>query len=193
MGYSLGTFNDPIKINSTVLQTWQRILTAVPNSRLLLKGRMFNAYQGIETMKNMLLEAGIELDRVELRGFSKDYLREYWDVDIALDTFPYPGGGTTCAALYMGVPVITLGDGSHGGDFGISILKNIGMEACCSYSVDEYVEKTVLLASDRELLHDLHLQLRNIMKVSPLMDKEVYMRDLENNYRRIWQNYLQEE
>lgn len=193
-GYiTFGSFNDPIKVNSTVLQTWQRILTAVPNSRLLLKGRMFNAYQGVETMKNMLLKAGIELDRVELRGFSKDYLREYWDVDIALDTFPYPGGGTTCAALYMGVPVITLGDGSHGGDFGISILKNIGMEACCSYSVDEYVEKAVLLASDRELLHDLHLQLRNIMEASPLMDKEGYMRDLENNYRKIWQKYLQEE
>lgn len=175
------------------MQTWQRILTAVPNSRLLLKGRMFNAYQGIETMKNMLLDAGIELDRVELRGFSKDYLREYWDVDIALDTFPYPGGGTTCAALYMGVPVITLGDGSHGGDFGISILKNIGMEACYSYTMDEYVEKAVLLASDWELLHDLHLQLRNIMEASPLMDKEGYMRDLENNYRRIWQNYLQGE
>ena len=93
----------------------------------------------------------------------------------------------------MGVPVITLGDGSHGGDFGISILKNIGMEACCSYSVDEYVEKAVLLASDRALLHDLHLQLRNIMEVSPLMDKEGYMRDLENNYRKIWQNYLQGE
>ena len=143
-------------------------------------------------MKNMLLEAGIELDRVELRGFSKDYLREYWDVDIALDTFPYPGGGTTCAALYMGVPVITLGDGSHGGDFGISILKNIGMESCCSYSVDEYVEKAILLASDWELLHDLHIQLRNIMEASPLMDKEGYMRDLENNYRKIWKNYLQE-
>lgn len=193
-GYiTFGSFNDPIKVNSVVLQTWQRILTAVPNSRLLLKGRMFNAYQGIETMKNMLLDAGIELDRVELRGFSRDYLREYWDVDIALDTFPYPGGGTTCAALYMGVPVITLGDGSHGGDFGVSILKNIGMEACCSYSVDEYVEKAVLLASDRELLQDLHLQLRNIMEASPLMDKEGYMRDLENNYRKIWQNYLQEE
>lgn len=193
-GYiTFGSFNDPIKVNSTVLQTWQRILTAVPNSRLLLKGRMFNALYGIEKMKNMLLEAGIGLDRVELRGFSKVYLREYWDVDIALDTFPYPGGATTCAALYMGVPVITLGDGSHGGDFGISILKNIGMEACCSYSVDEYVEKAILLASDWELLHDLHLQLRNIMEASPLMDKESYMRDLENNYRKIWQNYLQEE
>ena len=93
----------------------------------------------------------------------------------------------------MGVPVITLSDGSHGGDFGISILKNIGMEACCSYTMDEYVEKAVLLAFDWELLHDLHLQLRNIMEASPLMDKEGYMRDLENNYRKIWQNYLQGE
>lgn len=193
-GYiTFGSFNDPIKVNSTVLQAWSKILSAVPNARLLLKGRMFNASYGIEQMANMLLETGIELDRVELRGFSKNYLHEYWDVDIALDTFPYPGGGTTCAALYMGVPVITLGDGSHGGDFGISILKNIGMEACCSYSVQEYIEKAVLLASDWELLDELHRQLRNIMDNSPLMDKQGYMRDLENNYRMIWQKYLQGE
>ena len=191
-GYiTFGSFNDPIKANTTVLQAWSKILSAVPNSRLLIKGRMFNASYGIEQMANMLLEAGIELDRVELRGFSKNYLHEYWDVDIALDTFPYPGGGTTCAALYMGVPVITLGDGSHGGDFGISILKNLGMDACCSYSVQEYIEKAVLLASDWELLDELHRQLRNIMDNSPLMDREGYMRDLENNYRMIWQKYLQ--
>ena len=193
-GYiTFGSFNNPIKVNSHVLQTWSKILLAVPQSRLLIKGQMFNASYGIEQMANMLLEAGIELDRVELRGFSKNYLHEYWDVDIALDTFPYPGGGTTCAALYMGVPVITLGDGSHGGDFGISILKNIGMEACCSYSVQEYIEKAVLLASDWDLLDELHRQLRNIMDSSPLMDREGYMRDLENNYRMIWQKYLQGE
>ena len=193
-GYiTFGSFNDPIKVNETVLQAWSKILSAVPNSRLLIKGRMFNASYGIEQMANMLLAAGIELDRVELRGFSKNYLHEYWDVDIALDTFPYPGGGTTCAALYMGVPVITLGDGSHGGDFGISILKNIGMEACCSYSVQEYIDKAVLLASDWELLDELHRQLRSIMDSSPLMDKEGYMKDLEHHYRMIWQKYLQGE
>lgn len=190
---TFGSFNDPIKANAAVLQSWSKILSAVPDSRLLIKGRMFNASYGIEQMKNMLLAAGIELDRVELRGFSKNYLPEYWDVDIALDTFPYPGGGTTCAALYMGVPVITLGDGSHGGDFGISILKNIGMEACCSYSVQEYIDKAVLLASDWELLDELHRQLRSIMDSSPLMDKEGYMKDLEHHYRIIWQKYLQEE
>lgn len=190
-GYiTFGSFNAPIKANSTVLWTWSKILSAVPNSRLLLKGFMFNNSCGIVHMKNMLLEAGIELDRVELRGFNNNYLYEYLDVDIALDTFPYPGGGTTCAALYMGVPVITLGDGSHGGDFGISILKNIGMEACCSYSVQEYIEKAVLLASDWELLDELHRQLRNIMDRSPLMDREGYMKDLENNYRMIWHRYL---
>ena len=192
-GYiTFGSFNAPLKANSTVLHTWAKILHAVPNSRLLLKGLMFNNSYGIIQMKNMLLEAGIELDRVELRGFNNNYLHEYWDVDIALDTFPYPGGGTTCAALYMGVPVITLGDGSHGGDFGISILKNLGMDVCCSYNVDEYVEKAVLLASDWELLDELHCHLRDIMEHSPLMDKKSYMMDLENNYRMIWQKYLQE-
>ena len=191
-GYiTFGSFNDPIKANHTVLQTWQKILAAVPNSRLLIKGRMFDAAYGIAIMKNMLSEAGINLDRVELRGFTKEYLREYYDVDIALDTFPYPGGGTTCAALYMGVPVITLGDGSHGGDFGISILKNLGMDVCCAYTQEEYIEKAVILASDAGLLDELHMQLRHIIQASSLMDRQGYMKDLEDNYRKIWKKYLQ--
>lgn len=106
---------------------------------------------------------------------------------VALDTFPYPGGGTTCDALYMGVPVVTLGDGSHGGNFGISLLKNIGLDFACSYSVEEYIQKALLLAQDRELLNALHLGLRNMMENSPIMNEKQYMQELEQGYKRIWQ------
>ncbi|MBQ5651610.1 MAG: UDP-N-acetylglucosamine-peptide N-acetylglucosaminyltransferase, partial [Selenomonadaceae bacterium] len=133
---------------------------------------------------------GISEERFELRGFSFNYLPEYYDMDIALDTFPYPGGGTTCDALYMGVPVITLGDGSHGGDFGISLLQNIGLDIACAFSVAEYIEKAKLLAGDFELLDALHLGLRKMMENSPLMDQAAYMRELEEGYRDIWQAYL---
>lgn len=190
-GYiTFGSFNNLTKVNDTVLQVWVAILQCVPESRLLLKGSLLGDEQGRELIRQKLLLFGLPESRFELRGFSELYLTEYYDMDIALDTFPYPGGGTTCDALYMGVPVITLGDGSHGGNFGISLLKNIGLDFCCAYNFEEYAEKAVQLASDVELVNVLHLGLRNMMQSSPVMDKKLYMEKLEQGYRCIWDRYF---
>ncbi|MBQ5845520.1 MAG: hypothetical protein IIW64_02620, partial [Selenomonadaceae bacterium] len=190
-GYiTFGSFNNLTKVNDTVLQIWVAILQCVPESRLLLKGSLLGDEQGRELIRQKLLSLGLSENRFELRGFSEPYLTEYYDMDIALDTFPYPGGGTTCDALYMGIPVITLGDGSHGGNFGVSLLRNIGLDFCCAYSCEEYVEKAVLLASDTELLNALHLGLRNMMQSSPVMDKKMYMQELESGYQHIFAGYL---
>lgn len=187
-GYiTFGSFNNLIKVNDVVLETWGAILRQVPESRLLLKCASLDDADIRELFRQKLLSLGLPEERFQLRGFSADYLPEYYDMDIALDTFPYPGGGTTCDALYMGVPVVTLGDGSHGGNFGISLLKNIGLDFACSYSVEEYIQKALLLAQDRELLNALHLGLRNMMENSPIMDEKQYMQELEQGYKRIWQ------
>ena len=190
-GYvTFGSFNNLSKVNDTVLAVWAEILRCVPGSRLFLKGDLLSDEEGREILRQKLVSLGIDEARLELRGFSRSYLTEYYEMDVALDTFPYPGGGTTCDALYMGVPVVSLGDGSHGGNFGISLLKNAGLDFCCAYSHEEYVEKAVLLAGDFELLDALHLGLRNMMSNSPLMNQAVYMCDLENGYKEIWQAYL---
>ena len=190
-GYiTFGSFNNFTKVNDTVLCVWADILHRLPESRLLLKCSLLGDREGRELVRQKLLSLGISEERFELRGFSQPYLTEYYDIDIALDTFPYPGGGTTCDALYMGVPVITLGDGSHGGNFGISLLKNIGLDACCAASVEEYIEKAALLAGDMELLEALHLGIRNMLMASPVMDKAGYMQELQQGYRLIWQRYL---
>ena len=187
-GYiTFGSFNNLIKVNDVVLEAWGAILRQVPESRLLLKCASLDDGDIRELFRQKLLSLGLSEERFQLRGFSADYLPEYYEMDIALDTFPYPGGGTTCDALYMGVPVVTLGDGSHGGNFGISLLKNIGLDFACSYSVEEYIQKALLLAQDRELLNALHLGLRNMMENSPIMNEKQYMQELEQGYKRIWQ------
>lgn len=187
-GYiTFGSFNNLIKVNDVVLEAWGAILRQVPESRLLLKCASLDDADIRELFRQKLLSLGLPEERFQLRGFSADYLPEYYEMDIALDTFPYPGGGTTCDALYMGVPVVTLGDGSHGGNFGISLLKNIGLDFACSYSVEEYIQKALLLAQDRELLNVLHLGLRNMMENSPIMNEKQYMQELEQGYKRIWQ------
>lgn len=190
-GYiTFGSFNNLTKVNDEVLVTWAKILHQVPGSRLLLKGDMFGSPEGCEIIRQKLISLNIEEARFDLRPFTLPYLEQYYEVDIALDTFPYPGGGTTCDALYMGVPVVTLGDGSHGGNFGISLLKNIGLDECCTYSRQEYIERAVLLASDYELLDALHRGLRNMMDKSPIINSAVYMRDLEEGYQKIWSEYV---
>ena len=189
-GYiTFGSFNNLIKVNDVVLETWGAILRQVPKSRLLLKCASLDDGDIWELFRQKLLSLGLPEERFQLRGFSADYLPEYYEMDIALDTFPYPGGGTTCDALYMGVPVVTLGDGSHGGNFGISLLKNIGLDCACSYSVEEYIQKALLLAQDKELLNALHLGLRNMMENSSIMNEKQYMQELEQGYKRIWQEF----
>lgn len=189
-GYiTFGSFNNLIKVNDVVLEAWGAILRQVPESRLLLKCASLDDADIRELFRQKLLSLGLVEERFQLRGFSANYLPEYYEMDIALDTFPYPGGGTTCDALYMGVPVVTLGDGSHGGNFGISLLKNIGLDFACSYSVEEYIQKAILLAQDKELLNALHLGLRNMMENSPIMDEKQYMQELEQGYKRIWQEF----
>ena len=190
-GYiTFGSFNNLTKVNDEVLMAWAEILHHVPGSRLLLKGDMLGSPEGCEIIRQKLISLNIKEARFDLRPFTLPYLEQYYEVDIALDTFPYPGGGTTCDALYMGVPVVTLGDGSHGGNFGISLLKNIGLDECCTYSKQEYVERAVMLAADYELLDALHRGLRNMMDKSPILNSDMYMKDLEDEYRKIWSEYV---
>ncbi len=192
-GYiTFGSFNDFPKVNDEVLRVWAEILRAVPDSRLLLKAKVFEREDSRELMLKRIQKAGIPLERVETRGTSKVYMPEYNDMDIALDTFPYPGGGTTCDALYMGVPVISLRGKSHGERFGASLLENIGLGELCADTREDYVKKAVSLARDCELVAVLHSNLRNMMRNSPLMNATSYMRNMEAAYDAVWERYVEE-
>ncbi|WP_303814495.1 hypothetical protein [Selenomonas ruminantium] len=185
-GYiTFGSFNNFTKVNDDVLSLWSEILRQVPNGRLLLKHRLMGTGEGRKYISNRLLRNGLPIERIEMRGLSSDYLAEYGDMDIALDTFPYPGGLTTCEALFMGVPVVTLIGDRHGSRFGLSFLSNLGISELAAKSNDEYVSIVVALAQDRELLITLRQNLRSMMKKSPLMDGKSYMRDLERLYQSL--------
>ena len=186
------SFNNFAKITDEMLQIWGGILRAVPGARLLLK----NVHPQRETLRRMQRraeQAGIDPVRLELRPGSKDYLRDYLDADIILDTYPYQGGGTTCEALCMGLPVVTLAGTRHGARFGVSLLQNAGLGELAADSVQAYAERAVLLAQDRELLTALHASVPRMMRASPLMDGAGYVRSVEAAYETIWERYLDEE
>ena len=184
-----GCFNNFHKITDGMLCLWHQLLERVPGARLLLKnvspdGRL------VEAMRQRALKAGFRPDQIDLRPGSWKYLDEYMDMDIALDTYPYPGGGTTCEALYMGVPVISLYGQRHGSRFGYSLLNNIGLGELAAAAPEDYVEKAAALASDEELLVALHGILRGRLQQSPVMDAGGYVREMESSYERIWAEWM---
>ena len=185
---TFGCFNNFAKVNDGILLLWKQIMEQSPDARLLLKHSLFASCEGREYTLQHLRRLGLSLERIEMRGFSADYLEQYHDIDIALDTSPYPGGLTTCEALYMGVPVVTLVGNRHGARFGYSFLANLGLTELAADSPQDYVSIAVQLSRNPDLLQQLRRTLRSMMHASPLMDGKQYMREIEIEYRRILEN-----
>ena len=187
---TFGSLNDFRKVTDDVLRAWARILDAVPGSRLLLKAGIFDDDYGASFAYERMHRAGIDWKRVDTEGRTDDYLRAYERIDIALDTFPYPGGGTTCDALYMGVPVVTLAGPSHHERFGKSLLVNAGHPELCAETVDDYVAIAAQLANDLPRLRHLHETLRRELRQSPVTDMAGYIVELEQHYQRMYWTWL---
>lgn len=182
-GYiTYGCFNNFSKVTDDMLVAWGKILAQVPKSRLLLKHKLFGDAAGRQYTLDRLAGCGIDRHRVELRNFSQDYLTQYGDMDIALDTFPYTGGMTTFEAMYMGVPVVSLYGASRGQRFGYSMLMNVGLGDMAADNVAEYIEIASALGKAPELVTELRSQLRTMVESSPLMDEAGYVRAMERIY-----------
>ena len=184
-----GSFNNFAKVNEELLYIWRAILERVPNSKLILKNKLCSLDEGKEIIKEKLSKMSLPFDRIELRPYSPDYLEQYREIDVALDTYPYTGGTTTCEALYMGVPVITLRGKTHGSRFSASILAAADISELIAHSPMDYVNKAVQLSRRKELLSAYHVGLREHMQNSALMDSKNYIRELEKIYRTIWENF----
>ena len=182
---TFGSFNNFTKVSDDMLALWRGVLERMKGARLVVKSKICSIAAGRKIVKERLQRFGIPLAQVELRPYSPDYLEQYADIDIALDTFPYTGGVTTCEALYMGVPVITKAGGTHGSRFSTSILENAGLSQLVARGDMEYVRKAVELADSPDILRRLHRDLRAHVEASPLMDAKGYMKDLEDIYREI--------
>lgn len=187
---TFGCFNNFSKVTDIMLGLWRQILAAVPDAHLLLKHSLLGMDEGRDDTLKRLRRLGWPDDmiaRVEFRGLSKDYLAQYGDMDIALDTAPYPGGLTTCEALMMGVPVVTLAPAGarHGARFGKSFLANIGMAELAAETPERYVALAVGLASDHDLLATLREILRPKLLASPLMDEARYVQNVEALFHRL--------
>ena len=175
-----------------MLRLWGRILAALPDSRLLLKSAGTGSTRVRQRIQQMLGESGIAPERLELRGYEADHLGHlalYERMDIALDTYPYHGTTTTCEALWMGVPVVTLAGHHHAARVGVSLLTNAGLPEFVTETPDDYVRVAVALARDLPRLAHLRATMRARLERSPLMDAPRFARDIEAAYREMWRQW----
>ncbi len=189
-GYvQFASFNQYVKITDEMIRVWAEILRRLPTARVLLKNDAYEKKDVVRVAHDRMKQLGLDMSRVQFERATRDYMLRYLDVDIALDTFPWPGGGTTCDALYMGVPVVSYYTERHSTRFAYSLLANIGLGDLASGSLSDYVATAVMLAENVDLLDALHRELRDRMKNSPVMDQVGYIREMEGYYRDIWARY----
>ena len=191
---TFGCFNNLAKITPEVLSTWARILAALPSAKIILKAPQLCDALLAAQVTTRLQTAGLDPQRVELRGKSnhRDHLASYADIDIVLDPFPYSGGLSTCEALWMGVPTITLPRRSFASRHTLSHQENAGLHGWAASSTSEYVALAVQRASDLDALAALRAGLRARVAASPLCDAPRFGRSLGAALRHAWRTWCEE-
>jgi predicted O-linked N-acetylglucosamine transferase (SPINDLY family) len=183
------SFNTLAKVNAETIRTWGGILAAIPESRLVIKAAALDFPDTVERLLDNCERGGIDPARIELRGWAADrrrHLEHYGGIDIALDTFPYNGTTTTCEALWMGVPVITLAGEMHMSRVGATLLRGLGLADLVARDAAEYANIAIALAADSARLKSLRATLRSRLLASPLLDHAGFTKKLEAHCRRVW-------
>ena len=189
---TFGSFNNPQKMSPLATATWSRILGQVPGSRLVLKSARIIDPSLRANFLQRFAAHGITAERIELRAPQPgmiDHLNSYAEIDIALDPFPYNGTTTTCEAMWMGVPMISLVGDHHAARVGFDLLSQVGLDDFAAPDIESYVAKAVALAADLPQRARLRQELRARMQASPLCDAPRFARAFEAALRQMWREW----
>jgi predicted O-linked N-acetylglucosamine transferase (SPINDLY family) len=189
-GYvTFGSMNNFAKVSSETITLWADILRAVPDSRLVIS----SVSEGASRLSIYALFAshGIEQHRLDLHGrlTFAEFRTLHGEIDIALDSFPFNGGTTTCETLWQGVPVVTLIGKTFVSRVGYMLLKAMALDDLAAADKHQYVDIAVTLARDVERLKSLRSGMRNRFNASPLRDEVTFTRDMEAAFREMWRTY----
>lgn len=185
---TFSSFQNLFKLNDSVLSLWAKVMHALPTARLRLQNKQMNSPSERFDLQRRLQEHGIDLDRVSIYGPSGRvaYFAAHSEVDIILDTFPYSGGTTTCEALWMGVPTLTLVGSTMLSRQGMSLLGCAGLDDWIADDGDAYVRLALEHATDVTGLAQLRSGLRERVRESPLFDGQLFARHFENALCEMW-------
>lgn len=177
---TFGSFNTSSKLNDRLLRCWASVLHAVPNSRLLLKNYQLQDSGLQAQLKKRMASLGVNPQRLELQGpsFHAELLATYSQVDIALDPFPFNGGLTSCEALWLGLPLVTLAGNNQAAVMaarqGVALLSQIGREEWIADCEESYVAIAARLAASFQFLQHLRHTQRKSMLESSLCDATAF-------------------
>lgn len=188
---TFGCFNNANKINDVTIRAWAAILAAVPDSRLLLKGSLYEGEEFKQRIRDGFQAQGVAPDRLDFEGQSdhRALLETYNRVDITLDPWPFSGGLTTLESMLMGVPVVTLPGPTFASRHSTSHVSNAGYPQLVAQSWDQYVSIACLLAQDRALLASLRSEMRGVFLNSPVCDHAAFAQSLRQALRAIWHRH----
>jgi protein O-GlcNAc transferase len=182
---TFGCLNSFCKVTRGTLCLWRRLLAAVPRSRLLV-----HCHAGARRaeVREFMRAGGVAPERVEFADFVplEQYFEQYREIDIELDPFPYGGGTTTCDALWMGVPVVSLAGGTAVSRSGRALLTAVGLPELAVATPARYLRVAVKLAGNLQRLARLRGSLRERISQSALTDRRRFARDVEAAYQSMW-------
>jgi predicted O-linked N-acetylglucosamine transferase (SPINDLY family) len=189
---TFGSFNNILKVTPATIRSWAAVLAGVPRSRLLIKAASFADPPLRASYLQQFIAAGIDEQRLDLRSHvleASDHLGVYNEIDIALDPLVYNGTTTTCEALWMGVPVVTMTGDRHATRVGYDLLSRVGLNELAAKDPGSYVAIAVALAIDLPRLALIRRELRERMQGSTLCDAANFAKEFEAGMRRIWHEW----
>ena len=188
---TFGCFQTLSKVNDHMIRLWSEILRNCKNSKILFKNNQMSDEPTRLAFLKKLEDFGIAKTQVliESQQSRAEYFSTYHKVDIMLDTYPYPGGTTTCEALWMGVPTLTLTGQTLLERQGHSILHSAGLDDWVCEDEDEYIAKGIDFAKNPAFLNDLRMHLRMRVAHSSLMDAKRFAKNLSTLLHDIWKNH----
>jgi predicted O-linked N-acetylglucosamine transferase (SPINDLY family) len=168
-----------------------RIIKAVPNSYLLIKGK--SDPEMIRDLFGTICEQeGISLDRLRFLAGVPDETTHRANLaiaDIVLDTFPYNGATTTLETLWMGIPMVTRVGTQFAARNSYTFMLNAGIEEGIAWSEAEYIDWGIKLGLDRELRWKIQGKLRSGRTTAPVWNAKQFTLDMEAAYRGMWAKY----
>ena len=186
-----GSFQVPNKITDSTIALWAKTLIAVPNACLRLQNTAFEFDSARQDMISRFVAHGVQADRIQFVGGMgyTDYLASHAEVDIILDTHPFPGGTTTAEAIWMGVPTITLKGSTLLSRQGESMLRCVGLDAWVANNEEDFVQIATKYAADILPLNRIRRSLRQTALASPLFDARQFTRNFEQVILDAWQQH----
>ena len=188
---TFGCFQNLSKINAGTVRLWAEVLRAIPSSRLVIQCPNLNAEWAKQRLLGNFQKNEISPDRIQFSG-SMDreaYLLAYHAIDLILDTFPYPGGTTTCEALWMGVPTVTLAGSTLIERQGASLLMAAGLPGFVAENERDFVAIAASNACNPEALGRLRRSLRDHVLASPLFDAKTFAGDFTKAMWEMWSRH----